>query len=322
MQQVRRLIVGIVFALPLYAGVDYLDVRAGITRLGTSTVETWGQARCMSDSGSVVQASMSGSHILGATGLGGECCVADAYWNYFSSSTGAWADVKYVTTSEGYCYRTQIDAESGALSQGAGSSQVCFEPVAGSDPDGTIDTSQYCPLILDLNGDGVRTTGLEDPVRFWNRNGGKTWSGWTRGDTEEGFLWLDIEVDRQVTEDELFGSRMPSPSGGVHRNGFQALAKFDLPELGGDGDGRITSSDRVWGRLRLWIDRDHDALADPGELLPVGAYHIVALNLARAHDHAELSNGNSLMLIGSYERRIGEHVQRFFMVDIGFVYEP
>jgi hypothetical protein len=188
---------------------------------------------------------------------------------------------------------------------------------------GPVVISQLCPLLLDLNGDGIHTTGLEAPVRFWTFDAVRGYSGWTNPATEEAFLWLDLETDHAVTELELFGSRMPAPGGGVHRNGFQALEKYDGEVLGGDGDGRITTADRIWGRLRLWIDRNHDGSADPAEISPPAAHGIVALNLARVHDHTPYENGNSLMLLGTYDiRTSGNRVERRAMVDVGFTYVP
>jgi hypothetical protein len=34
----------------------------------------------------------------------------------------------------------------------------------------------------------------------------------------------------------------------------------DDPAYGGNGDGAITHHDHIWTRLRLWVDRNHDAL--------------------------------------------------------------
>jgi len=160
-------------------------------------------------------------------------------------------------------------------------------------------------------------------VRFWNFSGVKTDSGWTDPATEEAFLWLDSETDHAVEEAELFGSRMPAPTGGVHSNGFQALEKYDREELGGNSDGRITTADRIWGRLRLWVDRDHDGVADPTEISPPSSHRIVALNLDRAHDHTPYLNGNTLMLVGSYTRRTtANDFELREMVDVGFIYPP
>ncbi|MEA2568636.1 MAG: hypothetical protein QOI24_637 [Acidobacteriota bacterium] len=105
------------------------------------------------------------------------------------------------------CFRARIDAEvyvAGCHSaQGWGSGLTCV--------DKTAEISLYCPLVLDLNGDGIHTTSLAiSPVSFWDRDfdGIADPSGWTDPDTEEAFLWIDGDDDRAVGPGELFGSAM------------------------------------------------------------------------------------------------------------------
>lgn len=186
--------------------------------------------------------------------------------------------------------------------------------------DKTSDISLYCPLVLDLNGDGIHTTSVTAPVFFWDRDfdGVKDPSGWTDPDTEEAFLWIDGDDERAVAQGELFGSAMYKPSGGLFPNGFQALEQYDLPELGGDGDRQITSADEIWSRLRLWIDRNHDGRSQANEISRLEAHQIVALKLDRVHDHSLDANGNGVMLVGSYLRWHGGDVQELAMDDISF----
>jgi len=150
-------------------------------------------------------------------------------------------------------------------------------------------TGQICdiegcmsPLLLDLNGDGIHTTSAADPVAFdLDGDGVREACGWTDPKTEEAFLFLDLHPDHRVENGrELFGTGTRMPDGGLAKNGFEALAVYDLPANGGNGDGRISREDAIWGRLRLWIDRDHDGVTDPAnEVLSLDEAGVQSIDL-------------------------------------------
>jgi hypothetical protein len=184
--------------------------------------------------------------------------------------------------------------------------------------------SESCPLILDLNGDGIFTTSLDDPVNFWiDLNGQSETTAWTNPATEEGFLWMDLNNDHAAQVTELFGSRMIAPNGQYHAHGFDALQKYDRPYFGGDGDGKITHKDDVWARLKLWVDRNHDGVSQPTEISVPSAHRIVALNLQYADGDIYDENGNEIYLVGSYVIRAhGKNTEPRLMADVEFKYRP
>jgi hypothetical protein len=184
--------------------------------------------------------------------------------------------------------------------------------------------SESCPLILDLNGDGIHTTSIADPLYFWiDLQGRNEATAWTDPHTEEGFLWLDLNEDHVAQVTELFGSRMRRDDGQYHAHGFEALAKYDTPEHGGDGDGQITQKDWVWARLKLWVDRNHDGISQPTEISVPSSHGIVALNIAHSDGDTYDQYGNELYLVGSYVARThGKTTELRLMADVEFKYIP
>lgn len=161
------------------------------------------------------------------------------------------------------------------------------------------------PLVLDLNGDGIHTTGIESTVAFdIDGNGVADRVGWTDPSTEEGFLWLDVDANHVVDGGhELFGIGMLMPDGRKASDGFEALRVYDAPAFGGDADGAITRRDQIWGRLRIWVDRNHDGASQASEIGPIQAYGVVSIQLAFViYDEVE-ANGNRRQFRSTYTRR-------------------
>lgn len=174
------------------------------------------------------------------------------------------------------------------------------------------------PVVIDLDGGGFHFTGLDDPVRFdIDADGSLEEIGWIEAGSGTAFLVLDRNGNGRIdTGRELFGSATPQPLS-EEPHGFLALAVFDGPEEGGNGDGYLSSIDGVWESLQLWFDEDHDGLTDPGELVPVPATELYAVDLeyrtSRRRDrHDNLLRYTSQLMLQDDQVRPG-------VVDVVFV---
>jgi hypothetical protein len=168
------------------------------------------------------------------------------------------------------------------------------------------------PLVFDLNGDGIHTTSVDvNPILFdISGDGVEDWVGWTNPGTEEGILYFDDNHNGVIDGGgELFGEASVLLNGERATHGFEALAEYDRHEKGGNGDGVLSPSDGVWGKLRLWVDRDHDGRATSSENYSLGQQHIVEVRLTYVtagadQNHGVDAHGNAHRLQGTFVQRI------------------
>jgi hypothetical protein len=107
------------------------------------------------------------------------------------------------------------------------------------------------PIILDLDGKGFDLTSAKNGVKFdISGTGAPVQMGWIAQGADNAFLALPGADGLVHNGMQLFGDFTPQPASD-HPNGFAALAVYDDPKNGGNGDGVIDSRDAIFASLRL-----------------------------------------------------------------------
>ncbi|WP_343570495.1 calcium-binding protein, partial [Acinetobacter sp.] len=166
------------------------------------------------------------------------------------------------------------------------------------------------PLILDLNGNGIETNGLEGGVKFeLNTSGLQVKTGWVS--SNDGLLVWDRNNDGHINDaSELFGNHVLMNDGSISQNGFAALSDLDTNK-----DNSVSSDDEAFKNLRVWRDLNQDGISQENELFTLNDLDIKSLSLNYSDVNTNLENGNIISQTGTYEKNDGSsHI----MGDVNF----
>jgi hypothetical protein len=185
------------------------------------------------------------------------------------------------------------------------------------------DQGGQSPILLDLDRDGFRLTGLADPVSFdIDADGILETIGWIATEAGDAFLFRNRYGTAAVDDGgELFGNStwLLLSAGDRAPNGYLALAELDALVLGGNENGLVDPGDALFHTLGVWVDANHDGVSQPAEMRRLEQVGVVGIDLAYHELGLFDRHGNLLWLAGRAWTREGARIRPMATVDAVFV---
>ncbi len=148
------------------------------------------------------------------------------------------------------------------------------------------------PLLIDLDGDGIETTTIQNGVYFDHENDGFAESSSWVGE-DDGILAFDKDNNGYIDDgNEIFGDNYIKSDGSKATSGFDALSDFDS-----NHDGVINSQDEKYSQLKI--------LKGDGSLLTLEEAGIESINLNSTVSNIVDASGNTQLTTGTYTKTDG-----------------
>jgi hypothetical protein len=167
------------------------------------------------------------------------------------------------------------------VTDGEGASTTAM--IAASHQGSSAGGGGKCPIVMDLNGDGIQLIRPEDSNIFADVNG-DGWReriGWAGND--DGVLVFDANGDGRITDNAEI-SFVGYKEGA--RTDLDGLAAFDT-----NGDGKLTAEDESWSKFGVFRDANGNGRHDDGEFMTLEQLGITAIGLQR-QGTPYMDNGN------------------------------
>ena len=154
--------------------------------------------------------------------------------------------------------------------------------------------STSSPIVLDLNNDGIGTTGVKQGAYFDHAGDGfAEQTGWIN--PNDALLVRDLNNNGYIDDGtELFGNETLI-SGIKAANGFEALKILDS-----NHDNQITNQDADFNNLKLWIDANGDGFSQSNELHTLVEKDVNSISTNYQNNTFVDNNSNAHKQIGSY----------------------
>ena len=155
-------------------------------------------------------------------------------------------------------------------------------PFGGCDPP-TSGGGCNSPIAIRVGGEEIinNISSSEDGVPFdLKGDGHPLWYAWQKhGDHQIGWLAIPDKDGGVPSGKYLIGNYTPNedyPSPN-RNNGWKVLSEYTEKDNGGCGGPNITPCDAAYSKLRVWVDMNHDGVAQPDELFTLPQVGITSI---------------------------------------------